>query len=96
MQREGEMRKRLEKEAEELAHQKEKERIEAEEAGKAAKLKAEALAPDKTKINALYLAIKNIAIPECQSVEAKQIVTDIQVGLKIILDGIKNKSEILK
>lgn len=83
-------------EAEDLAHQKEKERIEAEETECLAKAKAAQLAPDKEKINALYLAIKAIVIPEFKSTEAKQIGISVQAKINQLLTDIKGMSSALK
>lgn len=74
----------------------EKSRIEAEESEKLAKEKAALLAPDKDKINALYLSIKNISFPELQTEEAIAISVSVKEGLDIILLGIKNAASTLK
>lgn len=85
-----------EKERKEKELEDEKARIEAEEAEKIAKEKAALLAPDKDKINALYLSIKNISFPELQTEEAKAISVSVKEGLDIILLGIKNAASTLK
>lgn len=54
------------------------------------------LAPDKDKINALFIAIRDFQFPEVESAEAKKIVSEVQDGMKIILTGIKNLSKELK
>lgn len=80
------------KDAEELAHQKEKERIEAEESEKVASEKA----PDVDKLRKLYRDIQAIQIPEFTSKEGKQIGSGFQEGLNILLAGIKVAAEKLK
>jgi hypothetical protein len=54
------------------------------------------IAPDKDKINALDLAIKNIAIPEFKTPEAKKIGSKVQELLNGVLDEIKEQSKNLK
>jgi hypothetical protein len=58
--------------------------------------KAAELAPDKEKINALYLSIHNFTIPEFSSNEAKEIGKLVQGSLADILTLIKNESTKLK
>lgn len=87
---------RKELEAIELENEKERERIIAEQEEKEAAEKAKLLAPDKEKINALFISIRDFAFPECSTPEAKQIISDVQEGMKIILQGIKDKSKTLK
>lgn len=76
--------------------EKEKEQAIAEQRERDAASKAALLAPDKEKINALYISIRDFAFPECQTEEAKAIIADIKDGFKIILEGIKTKSQTLK
>lgn len=83
-------------EAKELAEESERLAKIAEQEEKDAKAKAALLAPDKEKINALYISIRDFAFPECQTPEANQIIKDVQEGMKIILGGIKTKSSNLK
>lgn len=68
----------------------------AEQQEKDAAAKAKLLAPDKEKINALFISIRDFQFPECKTAEAKQIIIDVQEGMKIILAGIKDKSSKLK
>lgn len=81
------------KDAEELAHQKEKERIEAEEAEKKAKEKAALLAPDKEKIRKMYDALKAFDLPEVQSEEAKNIVARVKEGLTLLIKDVQVQSQ---
>lgn len=81
------------KDAEELAHKKEKERIEAEESERKAAEKAKQLAPDKEKIRMLFEAIKAIEIPEFKSKEAIEIGEAIKEGLAILKAGLIEKSK---
>lgn len=70
-----------------------------EKSEKEAELEAERLkqlAPDKEKINALFISIRDFKFPEVESEEAKKIVQEVQDGMKIILTGIKNLSKGLK
>lgn len=87
---------RKELEAKQLEEEKERLRIIAEQEEKEAAEKAKLLAPDKEKINALFISIRDFAFPECSTQEAKQIIADVQEGMKIILQGIKDKSKTLK
>lgn len=80
------------KDAEELAHQKEKERIEAEESER----KAADKAPDVDKLRKLYRDVQAFQIPEFTSKEGKKIGTEFQEGLNILLDTIKVSAEKLK
>jgi len=80
------------KDAEELAHQKEKERIEAEESER----KAADKAPDVDKLRKLYRDVQAFQIPEFTSKEGKKIGTEFQEGLNILLDMIKVSAEKLK
>lgn len=88
----------LAKELQAVKDREEKERQDAiaEQQEKEAAEKAKRLAPDKEKINALYIQIRDFSFPECESDEAKVIITEIQEGFKIILEGIKTKSQTLK
>lgn len=81
------------KDAEELAYQKEKDRIEAEEADKKAKEKAALLAPDKEKIRKMYDALKAFDLPEVQSEEAKNIVARVKEGLTLLIKDIQLQSQ---
>lgn len=83
-------------EAKELAEEQERQRIIAEQEAKDAALKAAQLAPDKEKINALFIAIRDFNFPECETKEATQIIADVKEGFKIVLEGIKNKAKGLK
>jgi len=80
------------KDAEELAHQKEKERIEAEESER----KAADKAPDVDKLRKLYRDVQAFQIPEFTSKEGKAIGLEFQEGLNILLDMIKVSAEKLK
>lgn len=83
-------------EAKKLAQEQERKRIEDEAAEKEAAEKAKRLAPDKEKINALFLAIKNFEFPECESEEAKSIITDVQTVFGVALNNIKAAAATLK
>lgn len=83
-------------EAKQLAEEQERQRIIAEQEAKEAALKAAQLAPDKEKINALFIAIRDFNFPECETKEAAQIIADVKEGFKIVLEGIKNKAKGLK
>lgn len=76
--------------------EKERERIEAEAAEKEAAEKAKRLAPDKEKINALFLAIKGFDFPECESEEAKAIIKDVKTVFEVALTNIKASASKLK
>ena len=67
-----------------------------ERLAKIAQQKEALLAPDKEKINALFISIRDFKFPECETTEARIIISDIQEGFKIILAGIKEKSKSLK
>lgn len=87
--------------AQELAAKKAKElqearvKKEAEEAEKA-KLKAASLAPDKEKINAMYLEIKNFKFPELNDPDAIKLIEEVKQGFSIILKGIVSAAKTLK
>ena len=83
-------------EAKQLAEEQERQRIIAEQEAKEAALKAAQLAPDKEKINALFIAIRDFNFSECETKEAAQIIADVKEGFKIVLEGIKNKAKWLK
>lgn len=89
---------RVKKELEEkqLAEEQERQRIIAEQEAKDAALKAAKFAPDKEKINTLFIAIRDFNFPECETKEAAQIIADVKEGFKIVLEGIKNKAKGLK
>jgi len=78
--------------ADELAHQKEKERIEAEESER----KAADKAPDVDKLRKLYRDVQAFQIPEFTSKEGKKIGIEFKEGLNILLDMIKVSAEKLK
>lgn len=80
--------------AKEKAEREAKEKADKEAEAEAERLKQ--LAPDKDKINALFIAIRDFQFPEVESPEAKKIVSEVQDGMKIILTGIKNLSKELK
>lgn len=79
-------------EAERLAKFKEKQANEAKEARE----KAAELAPDKEKINAMFIALRDFKIPEFKTEEAKKIGAEVKAGIDIILTGIKDLSKSLK
>lgn len=83
-------------EAKELAEEKERQRIIAEQEAKDAALKAAQLAPDKEKINALFIAIRDFNFPECETKEAAQIIADVKNEFDAVLENIKNKAKALK
>lgn len=87
---------RKQKEEKDLADQQEKQRIETEEYEKLAKEKAALSAPDKEKVNALFLSIKAITIPDFATDEYKAIGKEVKSGIDIILKGIKDLSKGLK
>lgn len=95
---EAEKAKKLQEENDKLKQQQEQEkaRIEAEEAEKLAKEKALLLAPDKEKINTLYIEIRDFKFPDVQTEEAKKIISDIKEGFEIMLAVIKDKAKALK
>lgn len=90
----AEQEKEKQRKEKELAE--EKARIEAEESDRLAKEKAALLAPDKEKINKLFLEIKAFEFPDVQTPEALAIINDIKEGFAIILQGIKDKAKTLK
>jgi hypothetical protein len=75
---------------------KEKARIEAEEADKRAKEKAALLAPDKEKINLLFVQIRDFAFPDVQTDEAKKIVSDVKESFGFLMSAIKEQAKLLK
>ncbi len=83
---------RTKQEQEEL----EKQQAIAEQQEREAQAKASLLAPDKEKINELFKQIRDFTFPQCQTEEAAAIINDIREGFKIILQGIKDKSNTLK
>lgn len=90
------LKKEHELEAESLRLKKElqaKKDIEAEEAE--SKRLAQ-LAPDKDKINALYLSLKNLEIPKFESIEAATIGNYVKEQIAQLLEDIKFKSQKLK
>ena len=50
---------------------------------------------DKEKINNLYLAIKNIEIPDFENPTAIAIGSLVKDAIKIVLQGIKDNAKIL-
>lgn len=80
--------------AKEKSYREAKEKADKEVEAEAERLKQ--LAPDKDKINALFIAIRDFQFPEVESEDAKKIVSEVQDGMKIILTGIKNLSKSLK
>lgn len=48
---------------------------------------------DKQKINDLYIRIRDFEFPECESENAKQLVSEIKEGFEIILKGIKDAAK---
>lgn len=91
---------KAEKEAEIQRNEKEladeKARIEAEEAEKLAKEKAALLAPDKEKINALYVQIRDFKFPEVTTDEANKIISDVKESFAFLLTAIKEQAKSLK
>lgn len=91
---------KAEQEAEKVRKEKEleaeKARIEAEESEKLAKEKSALLAPDKEKINLLYVAIRDFSFPETQTPEATKIITDIKESFDFLLKMIKESAKSLK
>ena len=83
-------------EAEKKAQEQERRRVEAEEAEMLAAEKARRLAPDKEKINALFLAIRDFEFPECESEEAKSIITEVKTVFVVALNNIKASATKLK
>lgn len=75
----------------------EKQRIEAEQKAKIeAEQRQKELAPDKEKINALYLLIKNFEFPEVQDQDSKKIVESVKKSFDDILKNIVIEAKKLK
>lgn len=85
-----------EKQRKEKELEDEKARIEAEESEKLAKDKAALLAPDKEKINALFIAIRDFSFPEVKTEEANKIVSDVKESFEFLLKAIKEQAKTLK
>lgn len=58
--------------------------------------KAAELAPDKDKINALYLAYKNVELPICDSKEADELISKVTEKVRELLMFIKTEAKNLK
>lgn len=48
---------------------------------------------DQQKMNDLYIRIRDFEFPECESENAKQLVSEIKEGFGIILKGIKDAAK---
>lgn len=83
-------------EAKRVQEEAERQQSIAEQNERDAKAKAALLAPDKEKINALFIQIRDFQFPECSTDEAKTIINDVKEGFKIILTGITEKSKSMK
>lgn len=71
----------------------ESDRLDAEEKER---IRQAAVAPDKEKINALYIALKNTPIPDVTSNEAKKITRLVSESILLILAEIKNEAKQIK
>lgn len=48
---------------------------------------------DRDRMNNLFTRIRQFEFPECESEEARQVVTEIKEGFQIILEGIKTAAK---